>query len=46
MAKGLMYWLMINYVCIAIAYLIQGDYARVLYFVSALGISWAILVMQ
>ena len=46
MAKGLMYWLMVNYTIIALAYLSQGDYARVLYFVSALGISAAVLWMK
>ena len=46
MAKGLMYWMMLNYAVVALAYLVEQDYARVLYFVSALGISLAVLVMK
>ena len=46
MAKPLMYWLMLNYLVIAIAYGWQRDFARVLYFISALGISWAVLCMK
>jgi hypothetical protein len=46
MSGGLMIFLMIQYTAIAVAALFEGNWARCIYFVGALLISFAVLNMK